>query len=348
MSFIPRIEEESSIIMKPMVAQSGVSSLSGRTVVLLPADDRCRKEWDILGVIWLESLDEKPFFAKALLPEGWKTERASTLYSDEKDVTIIDDKGKEQVKIWIETALNNQVVNISFLKIDKKLFEQTEKKESEVIKDVFKPVCYPGYCSKFYCSYDAIIDAIESWGKVEGILMNSSGINHIFIVSFKKPIEFSSYGEGIMVNLSGGHGIFHTPFGLRETYIEGSSSNVILSNNMMAFDINYLRTGTFTASNLWRSQTLLPDERLRQIKEEVGEHANWKIIEKKINSTFSEADRAKKLLEWIKQSGLSILEKGLYRSGNDRIGEYLIDEIVKNYTSSKSFSPWKVITKTEK
>lgn len=108
------------------------------------------------------------------------------------------------------------------------------------------------------------------------------------------------------------------------------------------------RTNNFGASDLWGSQELLPDERLSHIKEEVGEHANWKKIEKRIDSTFSESDKAKKLLEWIKQSGLSILEKGLYRSGYDRIGQYPIDEIIENYTTLKSFSLWQVVMKAEK
>lgn len=355
MSFSPRIEEVISTTSTPLMEhstttnQSSSSSLSGRTVVHLPADAKYRKGWEILGIKWLESLDEEPFLAKALLPEGWKTERAPTLYSDHNDITIIDGTGQEQVKMWIKTAFYDQAASVSFLKIDKKLLEQTDKKESKAIKDDFKPVCYPGYFSKFYCSYDEIIGAIESWGKVEAILMADGGLNHIFIVSFKKPIKFSSYGEGIMVNLTGGHGIWHTPFSLRGMYSEGSScSNVILSNNMMAFDIRCLQTGHFGASDLWGSQRLLPDERLSQIKEEVGEHANWKKKEKRIDSTFSESDKAKKLLEWIKQSGLSILEKGVYRSGDDRIGQYPIDEIVANYTTLKSFSPWQVVMKAAK
>jgi hypothetical protein len=84
---------------------------------------------------------------------------------------------------------------------------------------------------------------------------------------------------------------------------------------------------------------------MSQIKEEVGEHANW--TEKRIDSTFSESDKAKKLLEWIKQSGLSILEKGIYRLGDGRTGQYPIDEIVKNYTSLERIS-WQVVRKTEK
>lgn len=336
--------------MEPRIvpSQSSASSLSGRTAVQLPAAARYRKGWEILGVEWLESLDEEPFLAKALLPEGWTTQRDPTLYSDNYDITLIDSTGQERVKIWIQTAFYDRAANVSFLKIDRKLPEQPDEKESEATKEDFKPICYPGYYSKFYCSYNEIVSAIDSWGKVEAILMAGSGFNHIFIVRFKKPIRFSSYEEGIPVNLTGGHGIWYTPFTLRGMYSNGSSChNAVLSNNMIAFDIRCLQIGCFSASDLWESQRLLPDERLRQIDEDVGPLAHRKRKEKSIDSIFSESDRAKKLLEWIKQSGLSILEKGLYRSGDDTIGEYPIDEIVENYTTLKSFSPWQVVMKAE-
>ncbi len=350
MAFDPKVSLDiSSPLMGPISvpAQNSASSLCGRTVVHLPADDKYRKGWEILGVTWIESLDEKSFLAQALLPEGWKAERLSTLYSDHNDITIIDSTGQEQVKMWIQSAFYDQRANVSFLKIDEKLL--TEKKESEAIKDDFQPVCYPGYYGKFYCSYDEIVGAIESWGKVEAIVASDNGINHTFIVSFKNPIRLSSYGKGIKVNLTGGHGIIHTPFFLRTMSGKGSScSNVILSDHMMAFDIRYLHTGSFYASALWESQGVLIDERLSQIKEEVGEHANWKKKERRIDSTFSESDKAKKLLEWIKQSGLSILEKGLYKIGRDPIGQYPVDEIVENYTSLNRSSPWQVVMRAEK
>lgn len=213
------------------------------------------------------------------------------LHSDNNDITIDDSTGQEQVKkLTIKTAINDQTASVSFLTIDQKLLEQTDKKESKVIKDDIKPVCYPRYFSEFYCSYDEIVSAIESWGKVEAIL--NDGLNHIFIISFRETIKFSSYQDGIMVNLTGGHGISDTPFSLRGMYRKGSScSNVILSNKMMAFDIRCLRTGHFDALDLWESQWLLPDERLSQIKEEVGNHANWENTKKKIDSTFSESDK---------------------------------------------------------
>jgi hypothetical protein len=174
--------------------------------------------------------------------------------------------------------------------------------------------------------------------------MTDRGINHVFIVSFKKPIKVSSYEKGITVNLTGGHGIWHTPFALRGMHGNGSLSSVILSNNMMAFDIDCLQTGSFGASYLLESQELLPDERLSQFNEKVRGRADWEKTKKKIDSIFSESDKAKKLLEWIKQSGLSILERGLYRSGDDRIGQYPVDEIIANYTALKTSPPWRVLT----
>lgn len=189
---------------------------------------------------------------------------------------------------------------------------KAEKKES---KD---QGCRP----KFYCSYDEIISAIESWGKVEAILQSS--INHIFIVSFKKPIKFAR--EGILVNPA-------TPFDLKGMYDKDSSySNCILSRNMMAFDIPCLATNRFNAISLLDSQRVLPDDRLAQISEELGED-NLDKIEEWINSTFTESDKAKKLLTWIERSGLAILERGLLRFGSHPINEHPTDAIVANYTS---------------
>jgi len=350
----PGLDKVSSTISTPLMEhstiQSSSSSLSGRTVVHLPANVKYRRGWEILGVKWLESLDGEPFLAKALLPEGWTTKRGSTLYlySDYSDIRIIDSSGQEQVKMQIRTNTYQQAT-VSFLKIGKKLLEQVDKKEAAAIKDDFKPVCYPGYYSKFYCSYDEVVSAIESWGKVEAILMCDSGLNHTFIVSFKKPIKFSSSRKGVKVDLEGGSGMWHTPFSLRGMYRGSSScSNAILSNNLIAFDICCLSTGQFSALNLWESRRLVPDKQLSQIEEEFAEHQNWKDTEKRIDSTFSESDRAKKLLEWIKQSGLSILEKGLYVSHDSFIGEYPVDEIIANYTSGRSASPWKIVMKAKK
>jgi hypothetical protein len=85
--------------------------ISGRTVVYLPADDKYRNEWKILGVQWLESLDEKPFLAKALLPEGWKTVSKSTsALSSYLHVKIIDGARQEKVRMWIKTAINDAMV----------------------------------------------------------------------------------------------------------------------------------------------------------------------------------------------------------------------------------------------
>lgn len=339
------LDAESSTKVEPSEQQDDDPAFAGR-IVQLPADDKYRKVWEFLGVKWLESLDEEPLLAKALLPEGWKIEKRPSLYSDHHDISIIDGKGQEQAKMWIKTAFWDEAACVSFPTIDQELLEQMEKKEEKVIEDDFKPVCYPGYTTELYCSYDEIIEAIEPWGKVEAILMNSSGLNHTFVVRFKRPIKFSSYGEGIMVNLTGGGGIWHTPFSLRGVRPEGELYKKILSNNMMAFDILCLGIGFFSASELDESTRLLPDERFDQIKKKAGEHANWKKVEKAINATFSESDKAKKLLEWIKQSGLSILEKGLYRNGDDPIGECTIEEIIADYTTPRGYaSPWQVVMK---
>lgn len=345
LSFNPRREESTTIAPSAEhridAIQSCSSPLAGRTVVYLPTNNKFRKGWEILGITWLEHLDEEPFLAKAQLPKGWTAERAFALYFEHHTITIIDDRGQEQVKIWIKPDSHDRVAIVSFLNIKKKLLEQSEKKSPQLLKSDFKPVCYPGY--EFYCSYDAIIGAIENWGKVEAILANSTS-QPTFVVSFKKPIKFSNFREGIMANLSGGHGIWHTPFHLRGMYREGSSDdNVVLSKNMIAFSIPCLEVGHFDTSNLLDSQRLLPDQRLSQIEEEVGKPVNWEKIKEKIQSTFSESDKAEKLLEWVKQAGLAILEKGLYKSGSDPIGEYSVEEIVVNYTTLESFFPWQVV-----
>lgn len=212
------------------------------------------------------------------------------------------------------------------------------KKVKIINTDDFKPVFYSGYIQDLYCSYEEIITAIESWGKVEAILVNSKGLNHAFIVKFNQPLRFSSYGEGVMVNLTGGHGIVHTPFYLRR--MKGHDySNIILSENMMVFDIHYLRYGRFDVDALLLSQRLLQDEMFEQIREVAVYNDDIEII----NSAYSERKRAKKLLAWIKQSGLSMLEKGIYRLGNNPAGECPVETIIDNYVNSGSFSPWKVV-----
>jgi hypothetical protein len=160
--------------------QTDSSSLAGHTVIRLPTNEKYKKEWETLGIKWLESLD-KQFYAKVLLPEGWTTE--TTDYSGKVKIRIIDGDGQEKVKMWLKTSNLYQETTVYFLKINNKLIELTDDQKQKVYEDEFKPICYPGYISKFYCSYQAIIKAIESWGKVEAILITDSGLNHTFIAA---------------------------------------------------------------------------------------------------------------------------------------------------------------------
>jgi hypothetical protein len=166
-----------------------------------------------------------------------------------------------------------------------------------------------------------------------------------FIVSFKRPIKLwrdrkASKNDQIMVfnqRMSG------TPFSLRGMYNSRGNSidNTILSNNMIAFDIDCLQTSQFDAWHLRESLKLLPDKRLSQIIENtpIG------LVFNKIDSIFSESEKAQKLLEWIEKSGLSILENGIYLYGDYSIGDYPINEIIENYfeSGSGSINPWRMV-----
>lgn len=202
------------------------------------------------------------------------------------------------------------------------------------------------YYRELYCSYDDVITAVESWGKVEAIL--TSGVNHLFIVSFKNPIKFSQ--KGFRIGQHTYNKIENTPFKLRGIYDKHGATlyNFILSENMIAFDIECLKVGLFNSSALIESQVLLPHEGLRQIRQKVNNTLTiFMDAKEEFDSMFSETDKAKRLLEWIKQSGLSILEKGIdiSRCGKS-IGQYSVDEIVANYITKGS--SWKIIKQAEK
>jgi len=197
---------------------------------------------------------------------------------------------------------------------------------------------------EMYCSHSEIKHAIENWGKLEALLMSAGGINNIFVVRFNHPISLS-YNKGIWVNIDGG-GILWTPFSLRGMYEDGDScDNAILSSTMMAFTIEHLWKGSFDASDLEYSHNLVSDERLDRIKKELGPYASCNEIEEKIDSTFTEDDKAKKLLEWIKQSGLSILKEGLCIDPKERsyLRQPTVKEIITNYTNQQSISPWHIV-----
>jgi hypothetical protein len=262
-----------------------------------------------------------------------KLRRSSSSLAGREVVHLpVDDRDTQQVKIKT-TA-------------DEKLVREPEEKKQKIVKEDFKPICYPGYSSKLYCSYGDIVGAIASWGKVEAILMSSGGLNHVFIVSFNRPIKFSNFNKGLYADLSAGEGIFGTPFSFRGIYIykdSSSLSNVILSNNRMAFDIECLSVGSFSVFDLNDACNLLP-ERFKQIKKNVGKDANasWDEIAKKI----SESDTAELLLDWIKISGQMILEKGLCKCIDGWTIECSVEEIIDNYINAEGDPSWQVIMKS--
>lgn len=218
------------------------------------------------------------------------------------------------------------------------IYEPKQVDESVSIEHVY----YPGYIKELYCSYPEIVEAIGHWGKVEAILMGFGGLRHTFIVSFNKPIHFSNDCEdGIKVDLSGGHDIQSTPFLLRGMY-NMAYNNVLLSTNKIVFDICFLQKGQFDALDLWEARHFVIDERLGMIGYVAGKNASDEDLKEQINISFSEEDKAKILLEWIKQAGISMLKIGLYKSGNNPMVEYSNEDILNNYrVANPSF--WKVV-----
>ncbi len=132
---------------------------------------------------------------------------------------------------------------------------KTEKPED------FKPVYYSGTYGNFYCSYEEIIAAIESWAKVKAILTKSDRSTHVFIVNFRQPIRLLNRIEGLTFNTIN-RIISEIPFYL-QPMISPEGPGVfycILSETMMAFSIRCMDLGSFNASDLITSHTLVPDE----------------------------------------------------------------------------------------
>lgn len=309
------------------------SYLQGRVAVLLPTNEKYSAGWQALGIEFIND-HKSSFLAKAFLPEGWGVIKTFTDFSDEIDITIIDDLSQKQVRVWMKTGYCTEEDKVNFFTLDL-------NKKSIVSEE-----------SESTCLLNEIIKAIESWGKLEAILQNdAAALSHTFIVSFKQPIKIATHEEGMKVNLTGGHEIRGTPFCLRTTYTKPRTEDnikcrtvdkVILSEKMMAFDIRPFVF--FNAWDLWETRKFVPDKRFNQIKDELGEHAEWNKIKEKLDTFFTESDRTKKLLEWVEKSGLSILEKGLCKSGFDRMGKYSPIQIIDHYMCLKE-SSWELIYK---
>lgn len=217
-------------------------------------------------------------------------------------------------------------------------------------------VSYEGY--ELYCSYEEIIGAIETWGKVEAVWQKNNGWHHAFLVRFNKPIKLYDDGhDGTpRVNLASG-GVFGTPFLLRDMW-EGTGHSsrrvTVLSENMMLFDIHYLQVGTFDCDRIMYSHHYgFTDGRIGQLCEEVRtqfphRHQNEernKALKEKIDQMFSHSMKAQKLLDWIKMSGQKILERGLAetRYCDNPIREYSVSDIFAQYTAHS----WDIVKRDE-
>jgi hypothetical protein len=197
---------------------------------------------------------------------------------------------------------------------------------------------YEGYYKPFLCKYEDLIDAISPWATVDAILTASAGLNHTFIVTFNRPISFNR--NGVMTNMSGGHGILDSPFSLRGIY-EGSSSltTQILSNKMMAFDLSKGGLGGLNYFGLQEANKLNPDAKFNILKDRIKNKSYNESENKIIAELYSLSEQRQILLNWIRTIGQRILDKGLYLLGSDRHQEFSINDIITNYVENR----WELI-----
>src|ERR1700722_3798471 len=176
-----------------------------------------------------------------------------------------------------------------------------------------------------------IMAMIKHWGTVRAVMADNDGINWCFIVDFHEPISLRSrQGEGVMVNMSGGHGIVDSPFSLRGIY-EGDSSlrTMILSSNRMAVSISIVNPDT-----LWLYEHVIDDPRIkaldRQIQEQKLKNTCLEVSQLRLQKKyllFSQEDCLSFTLQMVKNSGKKILTNGLYLSGSDLHREFSVKEI---------------------
>jgi hypothetical protein len=187
-----------------------------------------------------------------------------------------------------------------------------------------------------YSLYHVEISAmISSWGTLRAIMTDKSVFNWCFVVDFHRSISLTQpYGTGIMVNMTGGHGIFESPFSLRGMYEQGSTRVQILSKNRIAFSIDVVENYF-----LWMYAGVIDDSRVkdldRQIKENERENKHFEAASlREKYRLFTDEDCLRFTLQMIKNGGQKILNQGLYLSGNDPYREFSLQEIVENYTSN--------------
>ena len=190
------------------------------------------------------------------------------------------------------------------------------------------------------CSYEEVAKAISAWGTLEKVLVASSGLNHTFIVRFKEDIKFTyDSSQGVMVNMCAG-GVFHS---LRGMYEGGSTRGQILSSKRIAFDINKLGVSRFCDRDIrYYQDDFPPNAKLKQIKAKLGDRATRDMWKQELERSFTTADKAELLLDWIRSAGERIAREGIYRSGNDPALHPSVLEIVENYTTP-SWSDWRVV-----
>lgn len=118
------------------------------------------------------------------------------------------------------------------------------KYQSRIPQAPFK-ADFPRQC-RMRCSYEAIMEAISSWGKVEAIL--ETNYNHAFIIRFNKPVKITKWEpfrrfeeqHRHYINEATGF-IFNSGFFLRGSL----NHRNILSENMMVCGIDHLDYGPF-------------------------------------------------------------------------------------------------------
>lgn len=120
--------------------QTKQSFLNTRKVELLPAAKWYRSEWEKMGIVWREFLDNKTVLAPAFLPEGWE------LRSDPKAATLdyyilYDNENMPKVLISIKDTLYERSALARFLgkeESERMHHDEMKMKEEKIKKEILK------------------------------------------------------------------------------------------------------------------------------------------------------------------------------------------------------------------
>lgn len=124
----------SSIGSEDLADTTKPGSLSGRKAVRLPASSELLSDWEKIGVTWLESVENHPFLAEALLPEGWEARDNPSHYSGHSHVTLLDSEHIPRVNMFIKKTYYDTFASATFLtkeKGERQLQKEVEMAETE-------------------------------------------------------------------------------------------------------------------------------------------------------------------------------------------------------------------------